>query len=451
MTKKIAIIGGDAAGMSAAMQIRRRQPDWEVTVFEKSRFTSYGACGIPYVFTGDVNSLEDLVVISPEGFQKKGVKVQIGHEVLALDAGRRSLQVRDLARHEIFDFSYDQLLIASGAQAIVPLWPGLEWQGITVVKNLADAYHLKELLAAQPRKAVIVGAGYIGLEMAEALSKQGLEVTILERLPGVMGDVDADLTAQVQAELQHHGVKLHLGVSVTGFKGQVGRVSAVCTEQGEFAAELVILSLGVRPNVGFLSGSGLALGASGAIAVDDQQRTNLPGVFAAGDCAEAWHRVLQQAAYIPLALTANRQGRVAGTVMAGGKERFPGVVGSAVTKVFDLVVARTGLDAQTAERAGQACATVSATAPAQAHYYQGHGQVSVKLHYDPIEHRLLGALLYGHDPSLGKRADILATALAAEMTILEVSDLDLTYAPPFAPVWDPVLQAANKARFKLLP
>lgn len=450
MQQQIVIIGGDAAGMSAAMQIRRRQPDWQVTVFEMGNFTSYGACGIPYVFTGDVENLEALVVISPEGFRKKGVDVRTRHQALALNAEQQRLTVKNLETGESFEQPYDQLLIATGAQAIVPPWPGLELQGITTVKNLQDAYQLQSLLAAKPRKAVIVGAGYIGLEMAEALQHQGLEVTVLERLPGVMGGIDPELTTRVSAELEKYGVHLHLGVTVTGFEGEAGRVRQVNTDQGSFAADLVLLSLGVKPQVDFLKDSGLRLGVAGAIVTDPQQRTSLPGVFAAGDCATAWHRLLEKPAYIPLALTANRQGRVAGTVMAGGQEQFPGVLGTAVTKVFDLVVARTGLDAQSAAREGLACASVSATAPAKAHYYQGHGEVTVRLFYDPESQRLLGGLLFGDDPSLGKRADILATALSAGMGIVEVSDLDLSYAPPFAPVWDPLLQAANKARFQLM-
>lgn len=448
--QRIVIIGGDAAGMSAAMQIRRRQPDWPVTVFEKTAFTSYGACGIPYVFTGDVENLDSLVVISPEGFHKKGVDVRTHHEVLALDATAQQLQVKNLATGEVFAQPYDQLLIATGAEAIVPPWPGLELQGITTVKNMPDARHLQHLLAQKPRRAVIVGAGYIGLEMAEALQAQGLQVTVLERLPGVMGGSDTVLTEAVQQALTEKDVQLKLGVTVTGFTGAEGRVQRVETDAGIFDAELVILSLGVGPAVRFLADSGLAFGAGGAIAVDAEQRTNLPLVFAAGDCAESYHRVLKKPVYIPLALGANRQGRVAGTVMAGGQERFPGIVGSAVTKVFDLAIARTGLDAQTAEREGLPCASVTASAPATAHYYRGHGTISVTLFYRPDTHQLLGALLYGKDLSVGKRADILATALAAEMSVVDVSDLDLSYAPPFAPVWDPVLQAANKARFKLL-
>lgn len=446
----IVIIGGDAAGMSAAMQIRRRQPEWTVTVFEKGEHTSYGACGIPYYFSGDVESLDELVVVSPTDFQKRGVDLRIRHEVLAVRPSEKQVLVRTEAGEELLQ-AYDKLLIASGARPIVPTgWPGLDLDGVMTVKNLADAHRLNHWLQARrPRRVVIVGAGYIGLEMAEGLCKKGLDVTVFEKLPGVMGNLHPLITERVAQALQAHGVALHLNLTVQGFVGEQGVVTHVLTDQGTFPTELVIVSLGVKPNLDFLQGSGIPLGVSGALVVDDMQQTGLADIYAAGDCAESWHRVLQKNVYIPLALTANRQGRVAGTNMAGGVEQFPGVLGSAVTKVFDQVIARTGIDPAMAAREGIPWAVVEASAPAKAHYYQGHGQVWVQLLYHPETLKLQGALMCGDDPSLGKRCDIVATAISAGMTVLEFSDLDLSYAPPFAPVWDPLLQAANKARFSL--
>lgn len=446
---QIVIIGGDAAGMSAAMQIRRRQPEWTVTVFEKGDYTSYGACGIPYYFSGDVETLEDLVVVSPADFQKRGVDIRIRHEVLAVKPEEKQVLVRT-ETGETFLQGYDKLLIATGAKALVPAgWPGLDLQGVMTVKTLADAYTLEQHLQRNPRQAVIVGAGYIGLEMAEGLHKKGLKVTVLEKLPGVLGNLHPVITQKVREAMQGQGIALHLNVTVQGFSGEQGVVTQVITDQGNFPADLVIISLGVRPHLDFLADSGIPLGASGALAVNAFQQTAYPDIYAAGDCAEAWHRVLQKPVYIPLALTANRQGRIAGTHMAGGTEKFPGILGSAVTKIFDLVIARTGIDPATAQREGLPWTTVEIFAPAKAHYYQGHGQVWVQLLYHPETLKLQGALMCGEDPSLGKRCDIVATAITAGMTILEFSDLDLSYAPPFAPVWDPLLQAANKARFRL--
>jgi CoA-dependent NAD(P)H sulfur oxidoreductase len=446
---QIVIIGGDAAGMSAAMQIRRRQPDWQVLVFEKGQNTSYGACGIPYYFSGDVAQLDDLVVISPEGFQKKGVDVRTGHTVTAL-LPQKQLRVRNDQGQE-FVQEYDKLLIATGAKAIVPsIWPGLELEGVLTIKTLADSRRLDALIQAGRKQAVIVGAGYIGLEMAEGLKKRGLDVTLVEKLEGVMGELHPQVTERVKAELEKHEVPLKLGTTVLGFEGQAGSVSTVLTDQGNLPADLVLICLGVRPNLDFVKDSGLSLGETGAIAVNDKQETSLPEVYAAGDCAESFHRVLGKPVFIPLALTANRQGRVAGTQMSGGEETFPGVVGSAVTKVFEQVIARTGIDTRTAEKENIPYRTAEAKAPAQAHYYQGHGEVWIQLIYHSESLQLLGALMVGRDPSLAKRCDIVTTAITAKMTILELSELDLSYAPPFAPVWDPILQAANKARFQLL-
>ena len=446
---QIVIIGGDAAGMSAAMQIRRRQPDWPVVVFEKGENTSYGACGIPYFFSGDVVQLDDLVVVSPESFRKKGLDLHMGHTVEAVLPAQKQIQVRN-AQGETFLQSYDRLLIATGAAPIVPPWPGLELEGVMTIKTLADSRRLDALIQAGRRKAVIVGAGYIGLEMAEGLKKRGLDVTVVEKMAGVMGHLHAKVTEQVSAELARHEVALQLGVTVQGFVGQAGSVTEVQTDQGSLPADLVLVCLGVRPNLPFLKEAGLVLGASGALAVNEMQQTSDPDIYAAGDCAESFHRVLEKPVYIPLALTANRQGRVAGTVLAGGEDRFPGVVGSAVTKVFEQVIARTGADLLSLEKAGIPYRLAEAQAPAQAHYYQGHGQVWVQLVYHAENLRLLGALMVGNDPSLAKRCDIIATAISAKLTVLELYDLDLTYAPPFAPVWDPILQAANKARFQLL-
>lgn len=446
---KIVIIGGDAAGMSAAMQVRRRQPEWQVIVFEKGQDTSYGACGMPYYFGGEVAALEDLVVVTPEAFQKKGVDVRIQHEVLAVDPEQKTLQVRNAAG-EVLTQDYDKLLIATGAQSILPPWPGLDLNGVLPMKTLADARRLDALLQTGRRKAVIVGAGYIGLEMAEGLKNRGLEVTVLEKMSGVMGNLHTEITQNVLAELEAHDVEVQLNVTVEGFAGEQGQVTQVLTDQGPVDADVVIISLGVRPNLAFLKDAGIPLGQTGALAVNAFQETGVADIYAAGDCAESFHRVLQQPVYIPLALTANRQGRVAGANLCGVQERFPGVLGTAVTKVFDYVIARTGLDQATAEKAGIPVAVVEAKAPNKAHYYAGHRPVWIQLLYHAETHKVLGALLAGQDPSLGKRADIIATALSAGLDVVELSDLDLAYAPPFAPVWDPILQAANKARFRVL-
>ena len=443
------VIGGDAAGMSAASQIRRAHDDWEIVVLEKGEFTSYAACGIPYLIAGDVPSFDDLIVVSPEEFRaKRNIDVRTGWEATSIDPSRQMVTARHGDGTE--EILYDRLLIATGAEPIVPQWEGIELQGVSALRTLTDARDLLDRLSsAPPGPAVIIGGGYVGLEMAEALARRGLQVTVVEKQAGVMGGAEETITRMVERELETRGVRLHLSTTVQGFEGEGGRLRRVLTDKGSFGADLALVSLGVRPRSGLAAEAGLALGSGKAIQVDDGQRTSIENIWAAGDCAEAFHRVLEKPVFVPLALGANRQGRVAGINMAGGNERFPGILGSAVTRVFGLAIGRTGIDDRTAEAEGILVATAEARAPSRAHYMPEHGPVWVKIIYRTDDLRVVGGVLCGHDPCLGKRNDILATAIAARMTVLDVSDLDLSYAPPFAPVWDPVIQAANKARYSL--
>ncbi|MDH5566249.1 MAG: FAD-dependent oxidoreductase [Myxococcales bacterium] len=442
------IIGGDAAGMSAAVQIRRRRPDWTVSVLERGAFTSYAACGIPYLIAGDVPALDDLIVMSPETLRKeRGVDVRTGWEATAIDTERRRLTARTPDGETML--AWDRLLIATGAEPILPPWPGMALDGVTSLRTLVDAERVLRQLGNAPRRVAIIGAGYVGLEMAEAFARRGLDVTVIEKQSGVMGGGEPALTDRVQREFEAHGVALRLETTVEGFEGDAGHVRAVATDGGAIEADLALVALGVRPRARLAREAGIALGESGAIRVDERQHTNAEGVFAAGDCAEAWHRVLEQPVYVPLALGANRQGRVAGANMADGDERFPGIIGSAVTRVFDLAIGRCGIDAREAERAGIAVRSAEAEAGSRAHYMPDVGSVWVKILFRADDHRVVGATLAGHDPCLGKRSDIIGTAISAGMSVEQLADLDLSYAPPFAPVWDPILQVANKARFAL--
>jgi NADPH-dependent 2,4-dienoyl-CoA reductase/sulfur reductase-like enzyme len=446
---RIVIIGGDAAGMSAATQVKRRRKDWQVTVLEKGAFTSYASCGIPYFLAGDVEDFDDLVVVTPQEFrQKRGIDVRTGWEAISIDISAHLVTART-ETEEFETLSYDRLLIATGASPVVPDWPGVDLTGVTPVRSLEEAKLLQDWLATKPRRAVVVGAGYVGLEMAEALRRRGLEVTVVEKLAGVMGGAETEVTRRVLEEAERHGIRMLLETSVEGFVGSGGHLTAVETDDGSLPADLAVVALGVRPNSALAVAAGIPVGSSGAIRVDVSQRTEVEDVFAAGDCAEANHLVLGRPVYIPLALTANRQGRVAGANMAGAKERFPGIVGSAVTRLYDLTIARTGIDEATAASENIAFATVSVEAPNKAHYFPGQDPLWIKLVYRRDNHKLLGAWLVGRDPSAGKRADVLAAALSTGMSIEQIADLDLTYAPPFAPVWDPILQAANKAQFEL--
>ncbi|MGD2062666.1 MAG: FAD-dependent oxidoreductase [Nitrospirota bacterium] len=444
---EILIIGGDAAGMSAASQVRRRHRDWTITVLERGAFTSYAACGIPYYLAGDVPSADDLVVVTPESFRaKRNIDVRMGWEALSLELPDRRVVARRPDR-TVERLAFDRLLLATGASPVVPPWEGTDLSGVVLMRNLSDAAMISEQLAKGARRAVVIGAGYVGLEAVEAFRRRGLEITVLEKQATTMGGIAPEISSQVEEELASHGVDLRLATTVTGLLGDGSRVRAVATDGGEFPCDLCLISLGVRPNSQLAEAAGIRLGVRGAIAVDDRQRTGAPEVFAAGDCAEALHRVTGRPVYIPLALTANRQGRVAGANLAGDDERFPGIVGSAVTRVFDLTIARTGLTPEQAEEAGFARQRVVATSPSRAHYFPGHVPLYVELIFDGPSRRILGGQLAGRDPSVAKRCDVVAVAVTAGLTIDEVAGLDLTYAPPFAPVWDPVLQAANRALF----
>ena len=441
---KLIVIGGVAAGMSAAARAKRRNKDLQITVYEKSGYVSYGACGLPYFIKGDIPTAERLVVRTPEQFAKQGIQALVHHEVLAIDPNAHTVTVRNLKTGETFQDRWDELLITTGAVAVKPPIPGLDLPGIFTLRTVEDGIAIKEWIAKKhPWQAVVVGAGYIGLEMAEALAANGMYVDVVEMLPQALPYIDEDMAALVHEELARHGVTLHLNSQVRAFKGD-GRVQQVIAGDKILEADIVLFSVGARANIPLAEKAGVAIGATGAIAVDDHQRTNVPHIWAAGDVAEAWHRVLNRPAYIPLGTTANKQGRVAGTNIAGGDEAFAGIVGTAVVKVFDLEVARTGLSEREARDAGFDPASVTIKAPARAHYMPTHPPIHVKLVFEKGTKKLLGGQMVGQE-GVAKRIDVLAAALYDGWTVYDLKNLDLSYAPPFAPVWDPILVAANVA------
>jgi CoA-dependent NAD(P)H sulfur oxidoreductase len=445
---KLVVIGGVAAGPSAAAKAKRSNPDLEVTVFERSGHVSFGACGLPYVIAGDVPRFEDLVARTPEAFAKQGIKVLTRHEVTKVDYAGRQLEVRDHLENRTFNESFDKLVIATGANPIKPKLDGIELEHILTLRDIEDgeaiqrAIHEAKKIRPQPR-VVIVGGGYIGLEMAEAFQKRGLHVTVIEKLPHVLGYVGQEIALKTLEELGRHGVEVLLGQQVTGFSGS-RRVEKVHTSHGDLEADIVLLALGVQPNSGLASSFGVALTPLGSVQVNDRCETNLPGVYAAGDLTEVHHIVSGRHAYIPLGSTANKQGRVIGMNIAGGCATFAGVVGTAVSKVFDLGVAVTGLSELEAAMMDLETNTVIVEAPDQASYYPGSKLLTVKLLYQPKDGKLLGAQMSGRIEAV-KRIDVIASLLHRGGTVEDLSRLDLAYAPPFSPVWDPLLVAANQA------
>jgi NADPH-dependent 2,4-dienoyl-CoA reductase/sulfur reductase-like enzyme len=338
---------------------------------------------------------------------------------------------------------FDYLLLGTGGTPLRPPIPGLNLEGVFTLRSIEDGLAIRRFIARQkPRRAVIVGGGYIGLEMAEALHAHGMAITVLEMLPQVLPNFDADMAGPVAQELEKQGVALHTGHGVEGLDGSAGRVRAVAAGGEEFLADMVILSAGVRPGVSLTRQAGIALGPTGAVAVDGQMRSNLEGIYAVGDVAEAHHLVTGKPAYIPLGTTANKQGRTAGENIGGGRAVFSGVVGTAVVKVFETHAARTGLTGREAEREGFDALAVRIKQGSRAHYYPGRSTLRVKLVFERQSGRLLGGQIVGQE-DVAKRIDVIAAALHAGWNLDDFSRLDLSYAPPFAPVWDALLIAAN--------
>lgn len=444
MSERLVIIGGVAAGMSAASKARRMRDDLEIVVYEQSGFVSYGSCGFPYFIKGEIPKIEDLVVRTPQQFAKQGIQAHVRHSVQSIDAVARTVQVRNLETGAEFTDRWDKLILTTGGAAFRPQLPGRDLPGIFALRNVEDAVAIRQWVDEQrPARGVIIGGGYIGLEMAEALAAHGVQLTLIEQAPQVLTTFDSEMAKHAQDELARQGVDVRLDCPVEGFEGDE-RVRVVRAGGTQFPADIVIFSIGVRPGVALAQSAGITLGPTGAVAVDAQQRTSVPTIWAAGDVAEALHLVTGKPAYVPLGTTANKQGRVAGTNAAGGTASFGGIVGTAVVKVFDLEAAQTGLTERRALAEGFAVETVTATANSRAHYMPGHQSVTVKLVYERGTQRLLGGQMVGRE-GVAKRIDTLVAALHARWTTDDLAALDLSYAPPFAPVWDPILVAANLA------
>ncbi|MGC4762063.1 FAD-dependent oxidoreductase [Micromonospora sp. DT46] len=450
MAQRLIVIGGDAAGMAAASQARRRRDrgDLEIVAFERGHFTSYSACGIPYWISGLVPERDQLIARAPETFREKfDIDVRLRHEVTAIDLDRREVTARDLDDGGEVRERFDTLMYATGAVPKKPDWADTDAGGVFGMQTLDDGAALRDWLDAEPRprRAVVIGGGYIGVEMAEALIQRGLAVTLVEQAEQPMATVDPDMAELVTDAMRGIGVTIRTGLGVTGLEETDGRVSAVVTAEGPIPTDVVVLGLGVRPNTALAEAAGLPLGVTGGIRVDRRMRVQgVPDVWAAGDCVETVHRVTGLPVHVPLGTHANKQGRVAGINIGGGYATFAGVIGTAVTKVCDLEVGRTGLREKDAAAAGFEFVSVIAESTNRAGYYPGARPMTVKLIAEKPSGRLLGAQIVGWSEA-AKRIDTLAVALWNGMTVDDMTALDLGYAPPYAPVWDPVLIAARKA------
>ena len=426
--------------MTVASQLRRRRPDRddvEIVVLEKTRWVSYSACGIPYWVAGDVDGPDGLVARTPEEHRRRGLDVRLHSEVTGIDLAARSVRVADGL------VEFDTLVLATGATPKRPDVPGV---GAAIgVQTLADGQRALDRLGrlGGPARAVVVGGGYIGVEMAEAMVRRGLSVTVVDRGAEPMGTLDPDMGRLVREAMTGLGIDVRPGCELTGVETDAdGNARRVVTTQGSYDADIVVLGLGVRANVGLADAAGLPVGELGGLVTDDRQHVR-DDVWAAGDCTQVRERITGRQRYVPLGTHANKQGRVLGANLAGVPMRFPGVVGTAITKVCDLEVGRTGLTSAQATAAGFDVVSRSVVATSRAGYFPGAAPMTVKVIADGASGRLLGVQIVGRDGA-GKRIDSAALALWSELTAEELAMTDLAYAPPFSPVWDPV-QSASRA------
>lgn len=440
---RIVVIGGVAAGMSAASKAKRVMKDIRVEVYTDEEYISYAGCGLPYYAQGLIPIKDKLVARTPEHFAKQDIHVYRGHRVVSIKPQDKQITVLT-PEGQNKSVSYDKLVIATGARPLIPDFYRSELQNVFTVKSIPSIVALREILQkGEAQKAVIIGGGYIGLEMAEAILEWKIDLTIVQLPNQLLRSVDPEMSRIIEKHLLEKGVKIRTGEKVIALEGGQ-KVAKVITDKGELAADLVVVAVGIIPNSELAGEAGLQLGVRNAIKVNRYMETSIPDIYAAGDCATAYHLLLKDDAYIPLGTTANKQGRIAGENAVGGKSIFQGIVGTSIIKVLDLEIGRTGLNREEAARAGFKVRETTVEDHTKAHYYPGSGRITIKLLMNEKDNTLIGAQLVGGSGA-GKRIDVLAAAVQLGLTPNQLSELDLSYAPPFSPVWDPVLVAANAA------
>lgn len=450
MKERLIVIGGTAAGLSAASKAKRLNPELEVMVFEQSGYVSYGACGLPY-FVGDlIKKPEDLIAVSAEELcTKRQIPTFIHHRVTSINRKEKTVTVKNLEQQKISVHAYDKLVIATGAAPIRLDIPGVDADGVYYLRTVEDGIRLKQQAAGREQTAAIVGGGFIGLEVAEELTRVGTNVHLYEKLDRLLPFLEPEFSREVKECLQEHGVTVHLNADIDALLTEAGKVCGVSLVTGEKQpADFILMSIGVLPASELARQAGIKTGLKGGIIVDDTMQTSDASIWACGDCVLTKHLVTGEPVYIPLGTTANKQGKVAGENIAGRVSVFPGVLGSMVTKVFGLTIAATGLSLTQALQAGYDAASSVITKSDRASYYPGGEPNTICLIIDRQSGRLLGAQGIGSD-SVAGRINVLAAAITAEMTVSRISELDLVYAPPVAPVYDPILIAASQAEKKV--
>lgn len=454
MKRRVVVIGGNAAGMTAASRAKRLDPDLEITILERSHFISYSICGLPYYISNTVPHHDQLVSFTPESLEdERGIQARVRVQAEEVRPSRRTVVCTELESGREFELPYDLAVLSTGYIPNVPRIEGCELANVLTVSHLEHGIRIRDEIERHDcRKVVIVGAGYIGLMMAHALRTIGLEVTLIDRNKHVFGQVDEDMADHIEEELRRNGIQLVLQTDVKRLVGRDGVFAGVeIRDSGraeQLAADLALVDVGISPNVELALRSGIACGPSGAIQVDERGQTRAAGIYAAGNCAETIHLVSERPIFSALGTTAAKQGRVVGENLAGHRSFFRGSLETSIEKVFDLALARTGLTLKEASSLGFNAGSVKITGRTRAAYYPGSQKVQVKLVFEKLGGRLLGGQIVGED-SVAKRIDTLVAALTAKMTLPEIAQLDLAYAPPYATLWDPIHVAANIGMRKL--
>lgn len=446
---KIIIIGGVAAGMSAAAKASRIDKNAEIVIYEKTEIVSWGACGLPYYVGNFYEDPNNMIARPVEKFIEAGMNIKIKHEVIGIDIEKKEITIKNLVTGEIFKDNYDKLMVATGAHAIMPPIKNLSAKGVYTLKDYTDGIILKEeMMKEEIQDIIVVGAGYIGIEVVEAakhLGKRSVRLIQLgERV--LLESFDKEITDVMEEEIRaHEGVELHLEEAVQEIIEKDGKVVGIKTNKGEYKADLVVISTGVRPNTAFLKETGIEMLPNGALIIDEFGKTSIDSIYSAGDCATVYHRVRKENVYIPLATTANKIGRIVGENLAGKNTPFVGTLGSAAIKVLDVEAGRTGITENEAIKMGINYKTVFVKDKNQTNYYPGREDIFVKLIYNADTRVLLGAQIAGKKGAV-LRVDSLATAIYSELTVDEIGMMDFCYAPPFARTWDVMNVAGNVAK-----
>ena len=443
---KVVIVGGVAGGASAAARIRRLDETAEIVVFERSGYVSYANCGLPYYIGGVIEDPGRLTLQTPESFKSRfGIDVRVRHEVTAIDRERKTVSVTDLETGRTFEERYDKLLLSPGARPIRPPMPGLDASRLFTLRTVEDTLTIRAFVEREkPRRAVLAGGGFIGLEVAENLRELGMEVTVVQLLDQLLTPLDKDMASFVHARFRSHGVRLMLNTAVRGFEERDGCILTHVEGSEPLESEMAVLAIGVSPDSGLAREAGLALGARGAIAVDDHMRTSDPDIYAVGDAVQIRHAVTGSLGLVSLAGPANKQGRIAADNICGGDSVYGGAYASSVIKVFDMTAAATGINEHAAREAGLAYEKLVLSPESHASYYPGGRAMTLKLLYEKGTLRILGAQIVGFD-GVDKRIDVIATAMQAGMTAPQLAHLDLAYAPPYSSAKDPVNMAGFMA------